>query len=129
MGKFFSKDIIHSIDVSGHNNRVWMLCGVPVNISIILEDVTKHILRENKRITINVALISLIIAMILTILTISMVVSCYIKCLQEHSNLMFEQIRLRIHDVNIRLSNDMASVNRHELNGEKKETLRTMKSV
>ena len=97
MGKFFSKEIIHSIDVSGHNNRVLMLCGVPLNISVILEDFTEHIVRENRKMIVNVALISIVVSLFLTIALIGMIFSCYMKYDQEYSKMFFERILQQIH--------------------------------
>lgn len=99
MGKFFSKEIIHSIDVSGHNNRVLMLCGVPLNISVILEDFTEHIVQENRKMIVNVALISIVVSLVLTIVLIGMIFSCYMKYDQEYSNMFFERILQQIHSI------------------------------
>ena len=57
MGKFLSKDIFHSIDVSGNNNYVVVLNGVSINISSILNNITRTIVQENQKVFINVTLI------------------------------------------------------------------------
>lgn len=67
MGKFLSNETTYAIDVSGNNNYVLMFHVVPINLSVILQNITQHIMEENQKSMIHITIISMIVTMILTI--------------------------------------------------------------
>ena len=111
MGNFFSNEINHSIDVSGHNNRVLMLCGAPINISVILHDFTEHIVRENRKMIVNVALVSVVVSVMLIMTVVWILLSCYMKQYQEDSNMLGERIFQQIYHVQKLLIIDKTTTN------------------
>jgi hypothetical protein len=79
MGKFLSKETTYAIDVSGNNNYVLMLNGVPINLSLILQNITQHIIQENQKTTIQITIMAMIVTMILSILIMIILLSYTIK--------------------------------------------------
>ena len=79
MGKILSKETTYAIDVSGNNNYVLMLHGVPINLSLILQNITQHIIQENQKSMILIIIIAMIITMILSILIMLILLSYTMK--------------------------------------------------
>jgi hypothetical protein len=79
MDKFHSKQITHSIDVSTNNNYVMILNGIPISISFILNNLIQNIIREIKKMVINVTLISIIDTMLLKIFIVSLIFLLFIR--------------------------------------------------
>ena len=92
MGKFLSKDIIHTVDVSGDHSYVVVLNGVPMNLSAILYNITETVIKENQKIMIYTIMIAIMITMILTLLIVSILFSYYMKYYQEYVELCMERI-------------------------------------
>jgi len=105
MGKFLSKETFHSIDVSGTNNYVVVLNGVSINISSILNNITRNILQENQKVFINVTLISVMVTLILTIFIVSIIFSFYMRRYQAYWELLIQRIIIDIQQIQVTLQN------------------------
>ena len=115
MGKFFSKEITQSVDVSGNNNYVLVLNGVPINISAILNNITGNIIKENQKRMINAMVISIIITMILTILIVSIMFSYFMKYYQEYLELFMDRILIQMHQIKVISRNNTTKRNEDEI--------------
>ena len=80
MGKFLSKEITFAIDVSGNNNYVLMVNGVPINLSLILQNITQCNSQANRKTMIRDTIVAMIVTMVLTILIMMILISYLIKC-------------------------------------------------
>ena len=101
MGKFLSKEVTHSIDVSGNHNYVLMLNGVSIDLSSLLHNITHQLVQENQKTVIYTALVSILVTMLLTILSVAIIFSCYMKFYQAHWEMLLEKMMIQIHHIRV----------------------------